>query len=227
MVASRAPTASSRVCAPRRAGPAWPGSRRRRRRGRGSVGSGRASSRPRAAFLALSTSGWSNGLMPSRRPAIATAYSQSRNCAPRGPPTVTASLLTARGSVGPSSSATPCRALTRRTTRTSSAPAVTSGAPGPSATTGRRPLPSLPVDSAMSCSAQSREPGDPRALVRRTRSCRAAGRCRRGRPRGSARGCPRRPRSAGRRTSAAWSSRPPMSAPASPLGTRPNAVSAE
>ena len=49
------------------------------------AGSGRASSRPRAAILADSTSGWSNGLMPSRRPATAVAYSQTSSCAPRLP----------------------------------------------------------------------------------------------------------------------------------------------
>ena len=40
----------------------------------------------RAAFFAASTSGWSNGLMPSTRPTNAVAYSHSRNCAPSGRP---------------------------------------------------------------------------------------------------------------------------------------------
>ena len=48
-----------------------------------------ASSSPRAAFLALSTSGWSNGLMPSSRPATAVATSQSSSWAPSAPPTWT------------------------------------------------------------------------------------------------------------------------------------------
>ena len=47
-------------------------------------GSPAPSSMPRAASLALSTSGWSNGLMPSSRPATAVAYSHSSSCAPSG-----------------------------------------------------------------------------------------------------------------------------------------------
>ncbi len=47
------------------------------------------SSISRAAALALSTSGWSKGLMPIIRPATAVAYSQRRSCAPRGASTLT------------------------------------------------------------------------------------------------------------------------------------------
>ena len=50
-------------------------------------GAGRLSSSPRAAVLALSTSGWSNGLIPMTRPATAVAYSHSRIWAPREPAT--------------------------------------------------------------------------------------------------------------------------------------------
>ena len=124
---------------------------RRRRR---ASGSGRASSRPRAAIFADSTSGWSNGLMPRRRPATAVAYSQTRSCAPRRART--------RGS------------RPRRRARKISSPRVVDeaddlqvgevrrrarGQSVPS-TTGRMPVPSLPVDSAMSCSAQSAKPDD-------------------------------------------------------------------
>ena len=59
-----------------------------------------------------------------------------------------------------SPSSTSASAATSRTTRTSAAPEVTSGDAGP-ATTGRTPVPSLPVDSAMSCSAQSAKPTMP------------------------------------------------------------------
>ena len=59
--------------------------RRRPTANAGAVGSGRASSRPRVAIFADSTSGWSNGLMPRMRPAIAVAYSQTMNCAPSEP----------------------------------------------------------------------------------------------------------------------------------------------
>ena len=47
------------------------------------------SSIARAAFLALSTSGWSNGLIPMIRPATAVAYSHSSSWAPSGASTET------------------------------------------------------------------------------------------------------------------------------------------
>ena len=77
-----------------------------------------------------------------RRPR--SAYSQARNCAPSGPLTPV-----------------PCVRRRRRrcaTTCTSAAGARCSGASGASTTTGSRPRPCLPVDSAISCSTQSPKP---------------------------------------------------------------------
>ncbi len=51
----------------------------------GSTGAGRLSSSARAATLAASTSGWSNGSMPNRMPATAIAYSQTSIWPPRLP----------------------------------------------------------------------------------------------------------------------------------------------
>ena len=78
-------------------------------------GSGCASSSPRAAFLALSTSGWSNGLMPISRPATAVAASQTSSCAPSVPDTVT------HGSPSPAGAASPAPGGTRATATTSAA----------------------------------------------------------------------------------------------------------
>lgn len=116
----------------------------------GGRGDGVSSSRPRAADLAASTSGWSKGLMPSRRPATAVANSHTIIWAPRSPAMVTRSREVRRRRLRPPD-APPGR---RRH------PLVTSGELG-SATTGRTPVPSLPVDSAMSCSAQSAKPTMP------------------------------------------------------------------
>ena len=99
---------------------------------------GCASSRPRAAFLALSTLGWSNGLMPSRRPATAVAVSQTRNCAPSGPVTVSPRLADAGRRRLPRRRAAPRR-------RRRDAGQRTSGASGPRPRPGRMPVPCLPV----------------------------------------------------------------------------------
>jgi hypothetical protein len=102
-----------------------------------------ASSRDRAAFLAASTSGWSNGLIPSSRPTIAVAYSHSRNW----PPSAPSMPISA-----------PCVASPMAIGVASDRASVNSGSSGFSTTTGSRPVPFLPVDSAMSCSAQSPKP---------------------------------------------------------------------
>ena len=121
--------------------------------------SGGASSMARAAVLALSTSGWSKGLIPRSRPATAVATSQSMSWAPRVPVTRRSRRrLVRRSRVG---SASP----TRWATVTSAAGRLTSGESVPSTTTGRTPVPSLPVLSAMSCSAQAGKPVDAGALV--------------------------------------------------------------
>ena len=85
------------------------------------AGSGRASSRPRAAIFADSTSGWSNGLMPSRRPATAVAYSHTSSCAPRLPDTRISPVSWWLKIWSPASS-------TRRTTCRSARSAASSGA---------------------------------------------------------------------------------------------------
>ncbi len=103
-------------------------------------------------MLALdsATLGWSNGLIRSARPATAVAYSQSRNCAPSGPETLVPDALAGSSTPGGFS-----------VTRCVSAASVKPGAVVDSTTTGSRPLPSLPVDSATSCSAQSPKPTMP------------------------------------------------------------------
>ena len=142
----------------------------------------RRSSISRAAFLALSTSGWSNGLIPMSRPATEVAYSHSSICAPSG-----ARRRRPAGSrAGP-----PCG---RRADVTSTASGVLGsklGASRDGTTTGRTPLPFLPVDSAMSCSAQSPTPGMPESC-RRSPACRPGRLPRRAARRAAARGCRRR-----------------------------------
>ncbi len=178
------------------------------------------SSIDRAAALALSTSGWSNGLIPISRPATAVAYSHSSICAP-----------------SVASTDTPNPEAGRTESNTKSGPTVHStssgllgwkfGASRPSTTTGRMPLPSLPVDSATSCSAQSPKPGygaPASAMTSLSTPARLAT---------PSRAPSRRPglstESASRagRIASASSSSAAMSAPASPLGTSPNAVRAE
>src|SRR5438034_2114809 len=86
----------------------------------------------RSAVLSFAscTSGWPNGLMPRIEPATAVANSQRKNSAPR--------------SYGSSSRTRPC---------------CRSGPPvGSSPGAGTSPLPLFPVDSAISCSAQSPKP---------------------------------------------------------------------
>src|SRR3954467_14643115 len=112
------------------------------------VAAGRSSGSPAAriawVFSLLSvTFGWSNGLIPRIRPVIAVAYSHPRNCAPSGPTTPTD---------GPGSGAG------APTTASSASGVCAPGACTDSSATGRMPRPSLPVDSAISCSAQSPKP---------------------------------------------------------------------
>ena len=115
---------------------------------------------------------------------------------------------------------------TRRATVTSAAGQRTSGSSAPATTTGRTPVPSLPVLSAISCSAQSAKPTMPDPLSTMASLSRsgdvpaiAAARRRPGLASSSSAS-----RSA---TASASSSRASMSAPARPLGTSPKAVSAE
>ena len=132
------------------------------------------------------TFGWSNGLMPSTRPATAVAYSQARNCAPSGPVDRRCRVGARRG------------APTAHDARRRSAVASVPGRVGLSTTTGRMPVPSLPVDSAISCSAQSPRPTMPRAVVGERRACPGRPRPRRrAQPEARAPGCPRRRPSAG------------------------------
>ena len=102
------------------------------------------------------------------------------------------------------------------------------GASRPSTTTGRMPLPSLPVDSAISCSAQSPKSGERRPGIGQHELVDA------GERRGTEQGA--QPQAGvvdgvllQRRSelASASSSSASMSAPARPLGTSPNAVSAE
>ena len=107
------------------------------------------------------------------RPATAVAISQVSNCAPEGPghgrPTAR------RRSLG-------VRRRRRRTgpdaaTTTSRGRPAHLGRVGPSTATGSTPLPSLPVDSAMSCSAQSAKPTmpEPRSAIGDLVAARVAG----------------------------------------------------
>ena len=105
---------------------------------------------PPVLSLDSATFGWSNGLMPSSRPATAMAYSQTRNWAPSGPET---DGVHRPGRVAQGDQVRR-RGLARSPAR-----------PRRSTTTGRIPRPSLPVDSAISCSAQSPKPGEPGAAV--------------------------------------------------------------
>src|SRR5437667_226039 len=105
--------------------------------------------------LARATSGSSNGFTPRIAPAVAVASSQRKN-----------SPATSSGSLG-SSRITGCPALPSSSsaaswlrspssvsaTKRRSAP-YTAGLPGGSSSTGTTPLPSLPRDSARSCSSQ-------------------------------------------------------------------------
>src|SRR6218665_131064 len=92
-------------------------------------------------------------------PAIAVAYSHSSICSPRVPET---RMSPAAAAVVAGVSAS----VTSRTIWRSAGRALSSGA-SDSRTTGRMPVPSLPVDSAMSCSAQSANPtiGGPLATI--------------------------------------------------------------
>ena len=125
---------------------------RPRRRQSSGVCAGRPPARICCVFSLLSvTLGWSNGLMPSSRPARAVAASQTRNCAPER--SVDRHVRARRRC-----RASPPAAARRRTVTVSTSAPVAPGAVGVSTTTGRMPVPSLPVDSATSCSAQSPRP---------------------------------------------------------------------
>src|SRR5439155_24025649 len=93
------------------------------------------------------TLGWSNGLIPRIRPAIAVAYSQARNCAPSGPLTATCGTIPPPGTA-PGTSAPPVVTVSTSgspipapgTARGGPEPAPSApGADGCSTTTGRMP----------------------------------------------------------------------------------------
>ena len=170
------------------------------------------------AALAAATSGWSNGWMPSSAPARAVANSHSRTCSPRSandpplPKRTTGWPASASASSGPAAGPGSPTATNIR-----SSP-YTDGSPRGSPTTGTMPVPSLPVDSARSCSSHSpnvarfREPrasacpGPPRPPSRRGQPGRRVGRRRRPQRLGDAR---------------ADASSPSTSAPARIAGTSP------
>ena len=186
-----------------------------------------ASSSPRVAFLALSTSGWSKGLMPRIRPAAAVATSQSSSWAPREPLTWISERDGSRSPERPvSSSSVPATSATSRATVICAEGERTSGSWSSRTTTGSTPVPFLPVLSAISCSAQSANPGIREPSLTRTSLVRsgcvpamAAPRRRAGFASSSSAS-----RSA---TDSASSSSASRSTPARPLGTSPNAVRAE
>ena len=111
----------------------------------------------RAACLALSTSGWSNGLIPMQPSGHhgGVLPQQHLRAQRRGGP------RRAQPEAGRSSSWSPGPRVT-----STSSPVLGAkfGAARDGTTTGRMPLPSLPVDSAMSCSAQSPNPAMPEPL---------------------------------------------------------------
>ena len=88
-------------------------------------------------------------------------------------------------------------------------------------TTGRMPVPSLPVDSAMSCSAQSANPTMPEPVVDDDELVAQRRRCRPWPRRGAAPGWPSSSAASRSATASASSSSASMSAPASPLGHQP------
>ncbi len=158
------------------------------------------------------TLGWSNGLIPSTRPATAVAYSQARNCAPSGPVTE----ATGSGGVPPGG------------------PTVTSGdvrRPRCPARSGPRPPPA--AGPCRPCRSTRRSAARPSRRSRRCPSrCRAMTILSRPTVQAAPSASPRS--SAGlcsvpascRRSAAAWSSSAATSTPASAAGTSPNAVSA-
>ena len=204
---------------------------RRRRRGPAAPASGVPSSRPRAAFLALSTSGWSNGLMPSSRPATAVAYSQSSICAPSEPPTLT---VVASGAAGRRASPSPARSPGRRRRRRAARAGRRTPASAPRGRAGPRRRPAAARcrpcrwTRRSSCSAQSAKPTIRGPSAASTSLSGAGGSC--GRPASAApstsAGLPSASSASRSATAAASSSSAATSTPASPLGTRPNAVSA-
>ena len=92
------------------------------------------------------------------------------------------------------------------------------GASRDSTTTGRMPLPSLPVDSAISCSAQSPKPGNAEPALASTTLSTPARLAAPSRPPSRSPGLSGSSASRTGRISSASSSSAPMSAPASPLG---------
>ena len=146
--------------------------------------------------------------------ATAVATSHSSSWAPSEPAT-----CTPWPGAATSSSPTSC------TCSRSGASHAVSGSPG-ATTTGSSPVPSLPVDSAISCSIQAGSPAMPDPWSAKTSLSRsgrvpprAAPSCRPGLSSSSAIS-----RSS---TASASSSRAATSTPARPVGTRPNAVRAE
>ena len=153
--------------------------------------------------------------MPIKRLATAVAYSQSRNCAPSG----AATSMLEESEVKASTTLI----------KTMSLGVLATSALSLERTTGRTPLPSLPVDSAISCSAQSPKPTiedwsatmptlstltEPFVLAAKTAPSK-----RPGFEASSALSCALASRASLKSAS--------MSTPARPAGTRPKAVSAE
>ena len=89
--------------------------------------------------------------MPMMAPQTAVACSHSNSCAPRGASTLTPHpdlvRTSSKSQPGPKLASTSSGVLGEKL-----------GAVGDSTITGSTPLPSLPVDSAISCSAQSPKP---------------------------------------------------------------------
>ena len=114
----------------------------------------------------------------------------------------------------------------RCTTVTSCGGSATSGAESSATTTGSSPVPCLPVLSAISCSAQSAKPLSPEPWSTSTSLLRSGLVAAIAAPSRSPGFASSSVASRSETDSASSSSRP-RSAPARPLGTRPNAVSAE
>jgi len=180
-----------------------------------------------AAFFALSTSGWSKGLRPRIRHAVAVATSHSSSWAPRDPLTQISERAGSLAVLSARSSPATRRATVKSPRGELTSKSWLSSKSGlPSTTTGSTPVPFLPVLSAISCSAQSASPMIPEPSSIRTSLSR----------RGSVPAMAAPSRRAGfassssasrSATDSASSSSCSMSTPARPLGTRPNAVSAE
>ena len=170
------------------------------------------------------TLGWSKGSMPSTAPATAVATSQRKNSAPMSQGSRSSREMTGRPAAWQSPHALAVRARPRpfdvqideergRRRRPRARPAS-------SPSTGRRPVPSLPVLSARSCSSQA--PSEPIAGEAGMSPCRGRRAPARRGPRRPRPGCSRpaavrRTRRHGRRVSSSSFRSSPMRA----AGTRP------